>query len=114
MNFFLSIAFGLIQKYLVGKITYLPLREWVSKAAMRFEEIAGLMTDGNKDNATQLKNWWEANKHDIADDSVETAIRIVEERVKDSDAKEIVLKILRSLDADGNIAPNYLAPETDA
>lgn len=103
MNFLLSIAFGLIQKYLTSKIAYAPLREWVEKQVKRMEEVAGILTDSNRDNAAQLREFWEKERLALADDSIEAAIQIIEDRMKDGDAKELVLKVLRALDEQGQL-----------
>lgn len=100
-NVIIASAFALIQKFLIDKITFEPLRSFFSVQITPAIAVSNLLTDSNPNNTEQLKEFWEKYQDELAHNSIAFAIGIVKEKVKDEDIKKIVIDLLSSLDAEG-------------
>ena len=99
-NQFISLALTLIDKYLVSKITYAPLREHVQGLYALLGEVADALTDKDPNNVEQLKEVWEKHDEPTLDGSLLTAAKIIELRVKDEELATVLSGVLRVIAAE--------------
>jgi catalase len=100
-NVIISSAFALIQKYLIDKITFEPLRSFFQAQITPAIAVADLLTDSNPNNNEQLRAFWDRYQSELQTNSISFAIGIVREKVKDEDIKKNIIDLLSSLDAEG-------------
>ena len=99
----ITAAFALLQKFLIDKITFEPLRSFFAAQITPAVAVADLLTDSNPNNNEQLKAFWDKYQAELAHNSIGFAIGIVSEKVKDEDIKRIVIELLKSLDNEGKL-----------
>ena len=93
----IKIGFAAIEKWLVTKINFLPLRSLLESNLNLMSEVADKLTDADPNNAEQLKAVWEEYK-DIAKDSIiENTIESIRKLVKDQDESDFIIDSLVAL-----------------
>jgi len=102
----IQLAFGLIEKYLVRKISFEPMRDWVAFQVKVLEQVAQKLTDKNPDDKTQLRQLWNEIAPELFDQTLETAAQIALVKIKDPELARDVADLLLSLAEDeGDDAP---------
>lgn len=102
-------AFAVIQKFLISKIDFEPLRGFFERLINPAEKVADLLTDSNPNNSEQFKQFWSENRNLLLENSLDTAIAIAKTRIRDESIRNLVVALLESLDANGNLKPDALA-----
>lgn len=92
------INFGLrlIDKYLVSKIKLEELRLYVVSLLEPLEKVAGILTDKNPENTSQLREFWAEQKENIIGDSLEAAAVIIEKEVEDELTRDLILELIKT------------------
>jgi transposase-like protein len=91
-------AFFLLDRLLIQKINYEPAKNFFKTLLNPARQMADVMTDSDPNNTEQIKQVLENNKLALADLGLETAKRIVADKVKDETLKMAVLAILDEID----------------
>jgi hypothetical protein len=93
----ISTAFFAIQKFLISKITYAPLKAYLDSLINPASEIADILTDANPANGDQLKAFWEANHKDLIVQDIDLAKKIVSDKVTNVDLRDTILRLLNAI-----------------
>lgn len=93
-NLVLNAVFTLMDKYVISKITYSPLREYFESLVAPLKKVAILLIDSNPNNNEQLKEFWESNKATLINLNIDTAIFIIEREVKDEILRDVIITLL--------------------
>ncbi len=96
----ITAAFALIQKFLIDKIDYEPLKQYFLNQIEPAKNVAELLTDKNPDNKAQLAAFWEENKSTLVAANLDFAIMIIEDKVKDPLLRDIIVSLLQSIKAE--------------
>lgn len=103
----INLAFNLLDRYLISKITFAPLREYVQGRYALLKSVADVLTDKNPNNNEQLQKVWENYDEIELDASLETAARIIEIRMKDKNLAADLALVLRTI-KEADILDNQL------
>lgn len=93
----IAAAFAVLKKYLIEKIQFAPLRQYFEQQIEPAMKVAELLTDKNPDNAAQLQIFWNENKSSLLSSNLDLAIMIIEEKVKDTVLRDLIVALLQSI-----------------
>jgi hypothetical protein len=96
----ISTAFFAIQKFLISKTTYAPLRAYLNSLITPASTIADILTDENPLNVEQLKAFWEKHKEVLIQQDIALAKQIVSDKVKNVDLRDTILRLLDAITED--------------
>lgn len=96
----ISTAFFAIQRFLISKITYTPLKTYLDSLITPASTVADILTDENPANNEQLKAFWEANHKQLIIDDIELAKKIVADKIINADLRETLLRLLNAITID--------------
>jgi len=94
----ISTAFMAIQRLLIDKIKYEPLKAYLQSLITPAQTITDLLTDANPDNVAQLKAFWEEHHVELIKQDIELAKKIISERVTNADVRELILSMLNGIE----------------
>ncbi len=97
----IMLAFAAIQKFLISRVTFLPLKKWFEQLINPAQDVADLLTDRNPNNAEQRRQFWEQNQDRLTDGSLETAIEIIRLKVPDETIRDLIIEMLKEVINDG-------------
>jgi len=110
----IKIGFAAIEKWLIGRINFLPLRKLLEGNLQLIKDVTDKLTDTNPDNTAQLKELWEEYKEGTTSSIVENTILSIRELVKDKDESDFIIstfvELLTNVE-DKQAAKNYLNAE---
>lgn len=93
----ITAAFALIQKYLIDKIDYEPLKQYFMNQIEPAKNVAELLTDKDPNNKAQLAAFWEENKSSLVAANLDFAIMIIEDKVKDPVLRDLIVTLIKSI-----------------
>lgn len=94
----IAAAIGIIRSFLIEKIPYDPLKNFLEENLDPVKKIADLLTDKDPDNRRQMEEFWLANKSKFEKSSIAAAKNAIQQSVKDPVIREMLLAALDELD----------------
>jgi len=107
----ITTAFAAIQRLLIDKIKYEPLKAYLQSLITPAQTITDLLTDANPDNVGQLKAFWEQHHVELIKQDIELAKKIVADRVTNADVRELILSMLNGIEVRDTIPLTSGNPE---
>lgn len=93
----IKIALRILDKHVIQRIKYEPLREYVAAQLSKLERIIEILTDKDPDNKTQFAEFWQTQRDSVFRDTIEAAAEIIVSEVKDKEDAALYSSILLSL-----------------
>jgi hypothetical protein len=93
----ISLALGLIERFLIAKINYSPLRLYLTSNIGLVGNVADILTDEDPENDEQLEDLWEKNKGKLVNSSLDTAAQIILNEVEDEEFAAYVADLILGL-----------------
>jgi hypothetical protein len=86
---------GLVLNQLLGKVELPALKGWIENTVEKLKTVVVILTDDVPDNKAQLQMFWKAIQNDFTNESLETAINIVKQKVHDVHSQEIIVELIQ-------------------
>lgn len=93
----IQFALRLLKSQLLDKINYAPLTAFLNPTYSRLQKVADIVTDSNPQDGEQLKELWEAEKGRFISDTLDSAIAVIRQEVKNEELAEIVIDLLETI-----------------
>lgn len=94
----INTALVVLKKFVLDKIQYAPVQALTQTFHLGISEVALIVTDNDPDNATQLKEYFNANKTKLAASALQTLQEVVAEEIKDDTTREILSGLLEQIE----------------
>lgn len=85
---------SLVLTTLVGKVDVPALNGWIAHTIEKLKTVVIILTDDNKNNKEQLQMFWKAIEDDFKNESLETAINIIKEKIHNEQTRQLILQLI--------------------